>query len=142
MTNEEKIDGIGGWLMIYVISLGFALLFVLLNIIIFTQLVVYPFPYSGSGPDLHIEEFIYYSIALVLILIALLLIFKKCRKAIIFNKILLMISFIAATIYSIYIIVASWSFDDLITLLLSILLTIIFFIYWKKSKRVKNTFIR
>lgn len=119
MNNKNKASGIGGWLLIFILYL----IYILFSLIwILTKLG-------------------YISIGLpIIIILDLYFIFKKSKKAIKFNKIIWKVSCIA-TLIILLIDIFTKNYSSLPYFLASIIISIIWFNYWKRSVRVKNTFV-
>ena len=114
----KKLEGIGGWLLIYVILL-FGSIFILI--------------FSLTTPT-SLSIFILELIRLILLICAIILILCKKRIAIGINIAILWFCFIIS-------IIEIMIFEDYYVLIRYLVFTIIWTLYFNKSKRVKNTLI-
>ncbi len=127
MVKEKKIEGISGWLLIPVIGLVIVLIIYLFDIF---SLLFFPYDNNLIGLFLIIDIGLF-----VLGIYILTLVFKKKKETPSFFIIYLWISVGAVLFLSIIT-------KDSTGLLGGIIKAIIWTLYFKKSKRVKNTFMK
>ncbi len=135
----EKLQGIKGWLLLYTVLL-------VLVIIMAAEVIAFQ-GWVFFGLDLKGQMFIYFQIiTLALYCISLFAILNKLKNAPKWTIISLWFGSIAAIAISIGLPLIYeteiGSMETVRTLLLSITAPIIWTLYFLKSKRVKNTFIR
>ncbi|MEK6843993.1 MAG: hypothetical protein AABX83_01055 [Nanoarchaeota archaeon] len=138
---EKQIKGIGGWLLLYLIQLSIGLTIGLISIL----LVIFGEAYFlDSNPEIKLL------IGLFLGFIAIFKTIKKSKKAKNWNLqflwFLIFITFLTEA-WKIFHVDFSDPIKELLfiegisTIFLTTLHSVIWIIYWKKSERVKNTFV-
>lgn len=137
--KEDRLVGIGGWLLFFVIIMGLSIIYMPIDLIIIRTITV-----------IHLTAFdlLEVIISWLLILSVFILIFTKKRGvptyAIIvvwFNFILGLVSFFQIKFDSDFSIIG-FVIAVIITFVLSLGWAILFTLYFLKSKRVRNTFVR
>ena len=130
---EKKIEGIGGWLLFYVVSLCFGALFSL--IIIYRSMMDFFFGIP------------FLSVALILFFVgalnALVLVLERSPKAVFANVYLLAYDLLLSVVFAFFgWLIAGYSGGFLFRAALSSLASLLWIAYWLKSKRVENTFLK
>ena len=135
MNKKEDLTGLSGWLGFYVAVNIIAIIYLILNTFIFL-----------------LDNFLFGMIFLLYLALdgySLYNIFKYKKRAIIFNRIFLWVGFIILLVMKIILIFQNIQIIDALMLgeiigglLFPLIGVLIWDGYWRKSKRVKNTFIR
>ena len=144
--GKNKLKGIRGWLMFYVIILVLYIVSSLVNII-----------YTLTNYRLYL--LIGNSISFILFVVSLIFILKESKKAIMINIIALWVAYLVGVGFSVHNFLTNpfvpsslpQGYDDLIisanifgivfSSLLGLVAAILWTFYWRRSERVKNTFV-
>ena len=133
MAKEEtkkKLEGVGGWLLLWIIILFIGILAgLLLTLSIFA---------NGFGILEIIFSLLILAVTIFMLYLAVLTI--KHRKEAIPYTIFFM--WLSVALYAINLIGSLFSGLGIIQTLFGLLMAVLWLLYWKKSKRVKNTFIK
>lgn len=144
--HKNNLRGIGGWLLFYIIILALYIVSAFTNII-YTSLDYRPFLLFSN------------SISLILFIASLYFILKESRKAVWVNMVTLWIAYLAGVGFSIHnfltnpfvpsslpegyeeIIISANIFGIVFHGLVSLAIVLLWTFYWRRSERVKNTFV-
>jgi len=130
--NKKRLKGIKGWLLVYVIFLAIVLFGLISSFIL-----LFSPKNSGFINNLSMFDIITSILSFSFTLVSFVFIFMKKKTAIMINQLFLFITLIIRLIsidYSILNLRVGEVFGGAIN--------IVWFIYWFKSDRVKNTFVR
>lgn len=140
---SEKIEGISGWLIVWFIGLGISVCVLIYRTIQFFEI---DSDLRGGLWVIHTFMKLYVLLMLLFNIYVLWITFKKKALAIRLNKAFIWIGVIFQLLSIWYINYGRISVEDtsnlLIPTIIFVIVAVIWSVYWEKSQRVKNTFIR